>query len=128
MMNTLKKILPDVIVVVLFAAIAFAYFAPADIEGRILYQHDSAAGRGAGQEAKEYRERTGDYAMIAAAKDKMYALAAFLEKYENEFGLLDGVLHLRKLVRSKAEFFGQKLRFTSALRSSLSGPLLTHFR
>ena len=60
MMNTLKKILPDVIVVVLFAAIAFAYFAPADIEGRILYQHDSAAGRGAGQEAKEYRERTGE--------------------------------------------------------------------
>ena len=60
MMNTLKKILPDVIVVVLFAAIAFAYFAPADIEGRILYQHDSAAGRGAGQEAKEFRERTGE--------------------------------------------------------------------
>ena len=60
MMDTLKKILPDVLVVALFAVIAFAYFAPADFEGRILYQHDSAAGRGAGQEAKEYFERTGE--------------------------------------------------------------------
>ena len=60
MMNTLKKILPDVLVVVLFAVIAFAYFVPADLEGRILYQHDSAAGRGAGQESKEYFERTGE--------------------------------------------------------------------
>ena len=60
MMNTLKKLLPDVLVVVLFAVIAFAYFVPADFEGRILYQHDSAAGRGAGQESKEYFERTGE--------------------------------------------------------------------
>ena len=60
MMNTLRKILPDVLVVVLFAVIAFAYFVPADLEGRILYQHDSSAGRGAGQEAKEYLERTGE--------------------------------------------------------------------
>ena len=60
MMDTLKKFLPDVVVVALFAVIAFAYFAPADFEGRILYQHDSAAGRGAGQEAKEYFDRTGE--------------------------------------------------------------------
>ncbi|MBR1469252.1 MAG: hypothetical protein IJ605_03970, partial [Prevotella sp.] len=59
-MNTLKRILPDVLVVVLFAAIAFAYFVPADLEGRILYQHDASAGRGAGQEAKEYFDRTGE--------------------------------------------------------------------
>ena len=59
-MNTLKRCLPDVLAVLLFAVLAFAYFFPADIEGRILYQHDASAGRGAGQEAKEYYERTGE--------------------------------------------------------------------
>ncbi|MCH5312616.1 MAG: YfhO family protein [Prevotella sp.] len=59
-MEKLKKWLPDVLVVVLFAVLAFAYFYPADIEGRILYRHDSSAGRGAGQEQSEYKKRTGD--------------------------------------------------------------------
>ena len=58
-METLKKYLPDVLVVLLFAAISFAYFFPADLDGRILYRHDSSAGRGAGQETAEYHERTG---------------------------------------------------------------------
>ena len=52
--------LPDVVAVLLFAVIAFVYFAPADVEGRILYQHDTAAGRGAGQEQVEYHQRTGE--------------------------------------------------------------------
>lgn len=38
----------------------FRLFFPADIEGRILFQHDTAAGVGAGQESKEYLERTGE--------------------------------------------------------------------
>ena len=59
-MNTLKRFLPDVIVVMLFALISFAYFYPADIEGRILYRHDSSAGRGMGQEIGEYRAKTGE--------------------------------------------------------------------
>ena len=59
-MNTVKKWLPDVLAVLLFAVLSFAYFFPADIEGRILYRHDSSAGRGAGQEASEYYERTGE--------------------------------------------------------------------
>lgn len=59
-METLKKCLPDILAVLLFAAISFAYFMPATLEGRILYQHDSSAGRGAGQEAKEYLEKTGE--------------------------------------------------------------------
>ena len=59
-MKNLKKWLPDVLAVVLFAVISFAYFFPADIEGRILYRHDSSAGRGAGQEASEYYQRTGE--------------------------------------------------------------------
>ena len=37
-MEKFKKCLPDIIAVVAFALIAFAYFFPADIEGRILYQ------------------------------------------------------------------------------------------
>ena len=59
-MKSLKQWLPDILVVILFAAISFAYFFPADIEGRILYRHDSSAGRGAGQEASEYYQRTGE--------------------------------------------------------------------
>ena len=51
--------MPDVLVVILFVGISFVYFFPADIEGRVLYRHDSSATRGAGQEAHEYNERTG---------------------------------------------------------------------
>ena len=58
-MNTLKRYLPDVLAVLLFAVISYAYFFPADIEGRILYRHDSSAGRGAGQEASVYHQQTG---------------------------------------------------------------------
>ena len=59
-MKNLKLWLPDILAVVLFAVISFAYFFPADIEGRILYRHDTSAGRGAGQEAAEYQQRTGE--------------------------------------------------------------------
>ena len=59
-MEKFKHCLPDIIAVVVFALIAFAYFLPADIEGRILYQHDTSAGRGAGQEALEYYQKTGE--------------------------------------------------------------------
>ena len=59
-MNTFKRILPDLVAVVVFAVISFAYFCPAVTEGRILSQHDSVAGIGAGQEGKEYLERTGE--------------------------------------------------------------------
>ena len=59
-MTLLKKCLPDVLAVLLFAILAFAYFFPADIEGRILYRHDASAGRGAGQEGIEYLQKTGE--------------------------------------------------------------------
>ena len=59
-MKILKQILPDILVVVCFAVISFAYFFPADIEGRILYRHDASAGVGAGREASEYHQRTGE--------------------------------------------------------------------
>ena len=59
-MTLIKKWLPDVLAVLLFAVLAFAYFFPADIEGRILYRHDASAGRGAGQECAQYIEKTGE--------------------------------------------------------------------
>ena len=59
-MSTVKRFLPDVVAILVFAVISFAYFCPAVTEGRILSQHDSVAGIGAGQEGKEYLERTGE--------------------------------------------------------------------
>ena len=59
-METLKKCLPDVLAVVLFALISVAYFFPADIEGKILYRHDSSASKGLGREMAEHREQTGE--------------------------------------------------------------------
>jgi len=56
----MKKYLPDVLAVILFAVIAFVYFMPADLDGRILYRHDSSAGKGAGMEAAAYHEKTGE--------------------------------------------------------------------
>ena len=59
-MNAIKKLIPDMVAILVFAVISFAYFCPAVTEGRILSQHDSVAGIGAGQEGKEYLERTGE--------------------------------------------------------------------
>ena len=58
-MSTFKKCLPDVLAVILFVVLSFAYFFPADTEGRILYRHDSAAGVGFGRDASEYNKQTG---------------------------------------------------------------------
>lgn len=52
--------MPEVLVIVLFAAISFAYFFVPVSQGKILYRHDSSAGKGMGHEMTEYRERTGE--------------------------------------------------------------------
>ena len=59
-MNSMKRLLPDIVAIIFFAVISFVYFFPAVTEGRILSQHDSVAGIGAGQEGKEYYEETGE--------------------------------------------------------------------
>ena len=56
----MKKFLPDLIAILAFIVISFIYFFPAITEDRILFQHDTVAGAGAGQEAKEYYEKTGE--------------------------------------------------------------------
>ena len=40
-MKTWKRFLPDVLVVVLFAVISFAYFFGPVTQGKILYRHDA---------------------------------------------------------------------------------------
>ena len=59
-MNTLKKCLPDAVVVALFAVISFAYFLVPVSQGKILFRHDSQASVGLGQELTEYEQRTGE--------------------------------------------------------------------
>ena len=56
----MKKLLPDLIAILAFVLLSFAFFFSADIENRILFQLDTAAGAGAGQEVKEYYEQTGE--------------------------------------------------------------------
>lgn len=59
-MKLLKRLLPEVLVLVLFAGISFAYFFVPVMQGKVLYRHDASAGVGAGQEAKEFMMRTGE--------------------------------------------------------------------
>ncbi len=60
-MKFIKQWLPDVLAVIFFAVLAFAYFYPADMEDRVLNQGDISAGVGMGEEAVQYRHRTGEY-------------------------------------------------------------------
>lgn len=60
-MKALKKYLLDILAVVVFAVVSFVYFMPADMDGRILYRHDSSAGVGSGQETKIFEQQTGEH-------------------------------------------------------------------
>ena len=59
-MRTYKKFLSDVVVVLVFAIISFAYFLVPVTQGKILFQHDASAGVGSAQELTEYQNRTGE--------------------------------------------------------------------
>ena len=59
-MEKLTKCLPDIFVVALFTVISLAYFLVPVMQGKILYRHDSSAGRGMGHEITQYVERTGE--------------------------------------------------------------------
>ncbi len=60
MNSLLKKIGPDVIAIVCFALLSFAYFYPADIDGRVLTGHDHTGGAALGTDVREYREESGE--------------------------------------------------------------------
>ena len=55
----IKKILPDVCCIALFAVIAFVYFAAPVGKGYRLEQHDSGANDGINVEINAYREAHG---------------------------------------------------------------------
>lgn len=57
---TMKRLYPDLLAILAFVLISFAYFFPADVENRMLFQHDTEAGVGAGQEAATYLKETGE--------------------------------------------------------------------
>lgn len=55
-----KKALPYVLSIVFFAVVSYLYFAPEIFEGKILFQHDTQQGIAIGQEAKAFKEATGE--------------------------------------------------------------------
>jgi hypothetical protein len=58
--NRIKSWLPDILAILLFIIVSFAYFFPADTEGRMLNSQDNTAAFGSGQEANQYHQRTGE--------------------------------------------------------------------
>lgn len=56
-MKKLKRLMPDIICVALFAIISLVYFYPADFQGRRLSQHDNGAADGLGVEINQYRNQ-----------------------------------------------------------------------
>ena len=59
----MKKLLPDLIAILAFVLLSFAYFFPADIENRILFQHDTAAGAGADKKSRSITNRRANAAV-----------------------------------------------------------------
>ena len=62
-------------------------------------------------ELSEYYKRTGDRELIDMAKERMYKLAAFFEKYENENGLLEKLESWVFVEWSKANDFVQDVNY-----------------
>lgn len=59
-MKVIKKYLLDILAVILFAIVSYAYFMPADMDGRILFRHDATAGKGMGHEKELFYQQTGE--------------------------------------------------------------------
>lgn len=55
-----KKGLPYLLSVIFFAVVSYVYFAPEVFEGKTLFQHDTQQGIAIGQEAKAFKEQTGE--------------------------------------------------------------------
>ena len=56
----MKKALPYLLSIAFFAVVSYLYFAPEIFEGKILFQHDTQQGIAIGQEAKAFKEATGE--------------------------------------------------------------------
>ncbi len=55
-----KRYLPTALIVLFFALLSFAYFSPAVLEGRDLFQNDVAGASGTAQDVRDYYEETGE--------------------------------------------------------------------
>ncbi len=64
-----------------------------------------------GVELAEYAQRSGDRELVGRAREKMYALAAFLKQYENESGLLEKLESWVFVEWSRANDFVQDVNF-----------------
>ena len=60
MVKFLKNSLPDILVILIFLVISFAYFSTPISEGLVLGGHDSVASIGCGQEQVQYYQETGE--------------------------------------------------------------------
>ncbi len=64
-------------------------------------------------ELGEYAKRSGDYELIAEAKDRVYALLNFFRPFENEYGLLEKLQSWVFVEWSKANELVQDVSFAS---------------
>lgn len=55
-----RKILPYAAVILLFIALALAYFYPATFDGRVLFQGDVAGASGTAQDVRDWETQTGE--------------------------------------------------------------------
>lgn len=58
--EVIKKALPYLLSIVFFAVVSYLYFTPEIFEGKVLFQHDTQQGIAIGQEAKAFKEATGE--------------------------------------------------------------------
>ncbi len=70
-------------------------------------------------ELREYLRRTGDTELVAAAKDRLYGLAAFFEKYENPDGLLQKLESWVFVEWSKANEYTQDINYPTNMLYSV---------
>ncbi len=61
--NFKEQVLPHLIAILFFLIITVVFYSPLFFENKILSQHDVSMGLGGGQEAKAYREATGEQAL-----------------------------------------------------------------
>ncbi len=95
-MNRLKSLWPDLVAVLFFVAVSFAYFYAPVSKGLVLGGHDHSGGIGAGEEMNEYRERTGErtrWTNVLFCGMPTYQLAPSYESTE----LLDSVKQVYQL-------------------------------
>ena len=91
---SLKKALPYLIAVILFALLSIAYFSPV-IEGKKLVQGDIARFKGMAKEIQEHREQTGEEALWTGGMfSGMPAYMTSVKFKGNQVTIIDKILQL----------------------------------